>query len=171
MRKLILITIALIWAYGFAEIEIVVAQTLSNQVSEQLRNLIEVFARLTDAKGFRAETPPKITVQGELIHTLAMLSPFYERRAYQPAWIGDNGPFPQVDALLKAIREADREGLKARDYHLAGIESILTEMRQNQEQQTNPNRIVDLDLLLTDAFLVYGSHLLAGRINPDTIDP
>jgi len=160
MRKLILITIALIWAYGLAEIKIVVAQTLSNQVSEHLRNLIEV-----------AETLPKITVQGELIHTLSMLSPFYERRAYQPAWIGDNGPFPQVDSLLKAIREADREGLRPGDYHLARIESILTEMRQNREQQTNPNRIVDLDLLLTDAFLLYGSHLLAGRINPETIDP
>jgi murein L,D-transpeptidase YcbB/YkuD len=160
LRKLILITIALIWAYGFAEIKIVVAQTLSNQVSEQLRNLIEV-----------AETPPKITVQGELIHTLSMLSPFYERRAYQPAWIGDNGPFPQVDSLLKAIREADREGLRPSDYHLVRIEFILKEMRQNQEQQTNLSRIVDLDLLLTDAFLLYGSHLLAGRINPETIDP
>jgi len=162
MRKLILITIALIWAYGLAEIKIVVAQTLSNQVSEHLRNRIAV-----------AETPSKITVQGELIHTLAMLSPFYERRVYQPAWIGDNGPFPQVDALLKAIREADSEGLRPGDYHLVRIESILTAMRQNQEQQKpfNPNRIVDLDLLLTDAFLLYGSHLLAGRINPETIDP
>jgi murein L,D-transpeptidase YcbB/YkuD len=44
-------------------------------------------------------------------------------------------------------------------------------MRQNQEQQTNHSRIVDLDLLLTDAFLLYGSHLLAGRVNPETIDP
>ncbi|MBM3239944.1 hypothetical protein FJZ31_26970 [Candidatus Poribacteria bacterium] len=160
MRKLILITIALIWAYGLVEIKIVVAQTLSNQVSEHLRNRIAV-----------AETPPKITVQGELIHTLAMLSSFYERRVYQPAWSGDNGLFPQVDALMKAIREADREGLRPGDYHLARIESILTAMRQNQEQQTNLSRIVDLDLLLTDSFLLYGSHLLAGRINPETIDP
>src|SRR5205814_4881664 len=27
------------------------------------------------------------------------------------------------------------------------------------------------DLLLTDAFLVYGAHLLAGRVNPETLRP
>jgi murein L,D-transpeptidase YcbB/YkuD len=31
--------------------------------------------------------------------------------------------------------------------------------------------LVDLDLLLTDAFLIYGSHLVSGRINPERIDP
>jgi murein L,D-transpeptidase YcbB/YkuD len=30
---------------------------------------------------------------------------------------------------------------------------------------------VDLDLLLTDAFLVYASHLINGHVNPETIDP
>ena len=30
---------------------------------------------------------------------------------------------------------------------------------------------MDLELLLTDAFLLYGSDLLSGRINPGTIDP
>ncbi len=30
---------------------------------------------------------------------------------------------------------------------------------------------MDLDLLLTDAFMIYGSHLLVGRVNPETIDP
>ena len=29
--------------------------------------------------------------------------------------------------------------------------------------------LVDLELLLTDAFLLLGSHLLAGRVNPETI--
>jgi murein L,D-transpeptidase YcbB/YkuD len=38
-------------------------------------------------------------------------------------------------------------------------------------KKPNPRQLVDLDLLLTDAFLIYGSHLLAGRINPEQIDP
>jgi len=32
-----------------------------------------------------------------------------------------------------------------------------------------PDRLAELDLLLTDAFLAYGSHLLAGRVNPETL--
>ncbi len=34
-----------------------------------------------------------------------------------------------------------------------------------------PDRWAELDLLLTDAFLVYGAHLLAGRVNPETLRP
>ena len=29
--------------------------------------------------------------------------------------------------------------------------------------------LADLDLILTDAFLIYGAHLLAGRVDPETI--
>lgn len=31
--------------------------------------------------------------------------------------------------------------------------------------------LAEADLLLTDAFLTYGSHLLSGRVVPRTIDP
>src|SRR4029077_3744405 len=33
------------------------------------------------------------------------------------------------------------------------------------------DRWAELDLLLTDAFLVYGAHLLAGRVNPAPLRP
>lgn len=62
--------------------------------------------------------------------------------------------------------------LRQDDYHLSSIETIVREIRQHQFQRKslNPRRLVDLDLLLSDAFLVYASHLLEGRINPETID-
>jgi len=155
------IAIAFLGAIVFASLQTVTAQTLSDQVRELLRNRIET-----------AGVPPKITVGEEVIHASIALPLFYERRMYRPAWSEDDGPLLQVDALVKAIHEADREGLRPTDYHLAKTEATLKEMRQNQEKKTplNPRRLVDLDLLLTDAFLVYGSHLLVGRINPETID-
>ena len=155
------IAIAFLGAIVFASLQTLTAQTLSDQVRELLRNRIET-----------AGVPPKITVGEEVIHASIALPLFYERRMYRPAWSEDDGPLLQVDALVKAIHEADREGLRPTDYHLAKTEATLKEMRQNQEKKTplNPRRLVDLDLLLTDAFLVYGSHLLVGRINPETID-
>ena len=36
---------------------------------------------------------------------------------------------------------------------------------------TDPDRLARLDLLLTDAFLLYGSHLLSGRVDPETLHP
>jgi hypothetical protein len=92
---------------------------------------------------------------------------FYERRVYQPAWTNSQGPLPQTETLLKAIRNAEREGLRSGDYHLEKIEAVLLELQQTSkfQNQPNPRQLVDLDLLLTDAFLICSSHMLAGRIN------
>jgi len=156
-----IVVIAVLWACASTSLQTAPAQSLSDQVSELLRTRIET-----------AGIPPKIAVAEELIHASVMLPRFYEQRTYRPAWSGEDGPLPHVDVLIKAIGEADREGLRPDDYHLAEIEVTLKEVHQNQENEKplNPRRLVDLDLLLTDAFLIYGSHLLAGRINPETID-
>jgi len=146
---LIVLMAALLWANGFILPQSYAAEALSEQVRELLRSRIETVG------------VPSVT-----------LPLFYERRAFWPAWSNDGGLLPQVDLLIKAIHKGDREGLRPADYHLAKIESTLEEIRQNQKRgkSLNANRLVDLDLLLTDAFLIYGSHLLAGRINPETID-
>jgi len=157
----LMVTTALLYANGLALSQSVEAQTQSAQVRELLRNRIEA-----------AGIPPKITVGEETIYASVMLPLFYQRRIYWLAWSNDNGPLPQVDALIRAIGRADREGLRPGDYHLAKIKATLRETRQNQQRKKplHPRRLVDLDLLLTDAFLIYGSHLLAGRVNPETID-
>lgn len=161
MYRVIMIATALLWASAFVPCQSPAEQAISDQVRELLRNRIEA-----------AGVPPKITVGEEIIHARVMLPLFYERRAYLPAWIADYGLKPGADVLIKAIREADREGLRPSDYHLAKIEATLKEVRQNQEKKNpiNAHRLVDLDLLFTDVFLLYGSHLLAGKINPETID-
>jgi murein L,D-transpeptidase YcbB/YkuD len=52
---------------------------------------------------------------------------------------------------------------------LAQLESLSVLRAPDPPSRAAP--LTDLDLLLTDAFLVYASHLLSGRINPETIDP
>ncbi|MGA1839789.1 MAG: L,D-transpeptidase family protein [bacterium] len=138
------------------------AKTLRDRVGERLRNRIEV-----------AGMPPRLIVGGESIHAPLMLSLFYARRNYRPAWSDDNGPLSQVDTFIKLIHKADLEGLKPGDYHLAEIETTLKKINHNQGNiwLFNPNWLFDLDLLLTDAFLIYGSHILGGRINPEAINP
>lgn len=138
------------------------SQTLSAKIRESLRTRIET-----------AGIPSNMIVKGALIHASVVLPLFYERRVYQPAWSGDTGPFSQVDSLVEAIQNTHLEGLEPEDYHLKNISSILGEIRQNQKMNMPlPSSIlVDLDLLCTDAFLIYGSHLLSGRVNPITIHP
>lgn len=131
---------------------------------------------MRDLLRFRIEAggvPLKISVGNEPIHAAVVLPVFYERRVYQPAWTDGKGVLPQADTLINAIRQADREGLRPTDYHLSKIETVLKEIDRTPGFWKNPNshQLVDLDLLLTDAFLIYSSHLLGGRVNPEKIHP
>lgn len=160
--KYVLIILILISVNGFTKAEKQSTQILSERLSEHIRNRIEA-----------AGSPPRLKVGEEQIYASIMLPIFYERRIYRAAWIYEKGPSPQVNSLIKAISKADHEGLTPYDYHLQKIENILNEVNQNIQKKipVNLRRLVDLDLLLTDAFLIYGAHLLRGRINPETIDP
>jgi murein L,D-transpeptidase YcbB/YkuD len=131
---------------------------------------------IRDLLRFRIESggaPLKIAVGEEPIHAATVLPIFYENRVYQPAWTDKRGSLRKAETLLNAIRLADREGLRPGDYHLEKIETILSELHQTSElgKKPDPQQVVDLDLLLTDAFLIYGSHLLSGRTDPERIHP
>ncbi len=163
-KALILIfvqTITLICANEFAYTQGLNAQALSNLVRDHLRNRIET-----------GIAHPNIPFEDENTYITSLLSRFYGRRSYLPAWIGVDGPLPQVDALIKTIREANSEGLKPDEYNLGKIEDKLRVIQQSRDMSTpiDPSTLVSLDLLLTEAFLTYGSHLLDGRINPETIE-
>lgn len=129
---------------------------------------------MRDLLRIRIETggiPLKVSIGEDLVHAAVMLPIFYERRVYQPAWTNSLGISPQAQILLDSIRSAGREGLRPADYHLEGIEAIMSEIGRTAAagKTFSPRQLVDLDLLLTDAFLIYGAHLLAGRVDPEKI--
>jgi murein L,D-transpeptidase YcbB/YkuD len=118
-----------------------------------------------------AGIPPSVRTRGDSIYSFELIRAFYEGRNYRPAWSALDGILPEADSLVGAIKGADREGLRPQEYHLAVLESILIEsgrLRQSQES-LSPSVRADLDLLLTDAFLLYASHLLHGRIDHDSL--
>ncbi|MGB3863487.1 MAG: L,D-transpeptidase family protein [Candidatus Aminicenantaceae bacterium] len=101
-----------------------------------------------------------------------MLPLFYTRRIFRGAWVDDKGLMPQVTECVDAILKADLEGLDPKDYHLEKIKELFGKINQSQKERKSldPRVLADIDLLLTDAFLIYGSHLLSGRVNPEIID-
>jgi len=131
-------------------------------VAERIRTRIE-------AAGVVAE----LRAGGEPIYQSEVLPSFYERRLYRPAWSDKRGPTRLADDLVGSLRRADLEGLRSEDYHLAGIVAVLAAVRADAKRgpAIAPDRWAELDLLLTDAFLVYGAHLLAGRVDPETLRP
>ncbi|MGA1839792.1 MAG: L,D-transpeptidase family protein [bacterium] len=135
--------------------------SLSDQVRESLQKRIE-----------SANTTSWFVMDKEPIHASVVLSRFYKNRHFQPAWLNELGPIPQVDSLIKSIREARLEGLRPEDYHLNKIEEIHKQILGDRKEikWTDPVRLADFDLLLTDSFLIYGFHLLAGRVDQETME-
>jgi len=119
----------------------------------------------------KEKTKKKFICRKELICGVSLIPLFYEQRGFAPAWCGDNGIFPQAEALVSEISGSLDEGLRPGDYHQYNIRSLLREIEYIQAlgETVGPDKWVDLELLLTDAFMMYGSHLLAGRVNPETI--
>jgi murein L,D-transpeptidase YcbB/YkuD len=92
----------------------------------------------------------------------------YRERDYRPLWTAGRKLNRQARDLIETLCHAERVGLRAADYDLAGLSVELT--RLHQEKDPAPENIAALDLRLTERFLDYGADLLAGRLDPRAVD-
>jgi len=136
-------------------------RSFDDLVAERIRTRIESADVLTDLRA-----------GGKPFYTSEALVGFYVRRLYRPAWINERGPTRLADDLVNALRLADLEGLRPEDYQLTAIEDLAAAVRADLRSRKGivPDRWADLDFLHTNAFLVYASHLLSGRVNPASLE-
>jgi murein L,D-transpeptidase YcbB/YkuD len=147
-------------AHGVAITPAVVLQPPTVLMSEQLRGRLETLRRTTGT-----------TIQREIIHALDPLVRFYESRSFRLVWICEEGLLPHTEAFVQVISQAERDGLRSASYHLASIEQLMAEQRLAHAQPLAQNlrSQIDLELLLTDAFFLYGAQITTGQINPRTL--
>jgi len=100
----------------------------------------------------------KSTAFGDSLYCGHYLSEFYRSRAFQLAWDINTSA-----RLIAAIRLAEEEGLRPVDYHLHKLLEFPFRWPMSAYAKA------DRDLLLSDAFLLYVSHLLYGKVDPKTI--
>ncbi|MCD4812184.1 L,D-transpeptidase family protein [bacterium] len=133
--------------------------------------LIRVTYHLQDWLG-AIDKVEQIRVGGVTIHATPLVFRFYQTRGFRPAWSNDHGPIlADIDKVLTVLRGASNEGLDPENYHLKKIEKILRRVRPGGPIQfLRPIRVAALDLLLTDAFFLYASHLSQGRVDPRGVD-
>jgi len=131
------------------------------QVRAQLRG------RLTGG-----ENVSDVCAGGEKLIAVPSISEFYERRNFAPAWSLNGELLPNAVALRSAVGESRLEGLRPEDYHLPAIEALAKKLREKtfMDQDGYAAAVCDADLLLTDSFLVYATHLASGKVDQDSPD-
>jgi murein L,D-transpeptidase YcbB/YkuD len=101
-----------------------------------------------------------------------VLPDFYRARGFRPAWIDDGLVLADATSFLDALRLVSGDGLDPENYHLATLEFLLAEVKAakgKKLQKVRSEVLTDLEMLLTDSFLLCGSHLVHGQVNPETI--
>ncbi len=135
--------------------------------------LTELIRERIDDRIEEAGPTRQMTIGDQIVCASEALPVFYERRGYEPAWVKGNGISSQADSLMSTLRDAEKEGLRAADYYFAEIEKLVAKTKKLSIEKLamNAAAATDVELLLTNAFLIYGAHLLAGKVNPETFDP
>jgi murein L,D-transpeptidase YcbB/YkuD len=109
---------------------------------------------------------------------------FYDARQFSAAWVAGARPRPQMDALIQALREADREGLDPQLYNVGMLEQRRKEASRGflTDKGFDPREAGALDVWLTYLYMKYASDLADGlsdlaradrtwKIKPEKFDP
>ncbi|HEX8904117.1 MAG TPA: L,D-transpeptidase family protein, partial [Longimicrobiaceae bacterium] len=114
----------------------------------------------------RVERQGRLSAGGEDLHSPAAVRQFYAAAAFRPAWSTPAAVLPVAAAMLGVVEGTASDGLEPEDYHARPLRRLLDPRRR-----LSPEERVELDLLLTDAFLGAGHDLVAGRVPPRAVHP
>jgi len=131
---------------------------------EATRGVLQTRVGLTGSKG-------PVYCRNNRLCGSDVLPAFYRARDFRPAWIDDGLALTEAESFLAALRLVSEDGLNPENYHLATLESLLAEIKAAKgkgSRKARPEALVDLEMLLTDAFLLCGSQLVHGQVNPET---
>lgn len=131
-----------------------------SEVSQLLRTRLE------------SEQPgQKLEVQGISLLTSKEINSFYSKRNFKEIW-SNNGVLKELAYELRyEIQNSKYDGLTPTDYNLNAIEAFFKTFERNKESgnKNSTGDLVDLDLLLTDAFFFLANHLERGKVNPSEL--
>jgi L,D-transpeptidase YcbB len=145
--------IALVVAWTTGGCSIIGVPISSEEIGTSIRDALE------------GKTSPAGIVQTELTLPSAVHE-LYGGRDFRPLWVTPSALSASGQRLVEWIDASENEGLDPEDYH----RSRLVHLNEGAwSLRRSPNVIAELDLLLSDAFLVAFQHQNGGRFDPHTL--
>ncbi|MBI4844191.1 MAG: L,D-transpeptidase family protein [Nitrospirae bacterium] len=133
-----------------------------NKVTELLKKRISSAGR-----------PSKIIVRGEKLHASSMIADFYRGKGFEPVWVQDKNYQVLASELISAINNAYLEGLAPAHYHLEQINLALDQAvgGVTGASFSGIETLADLEMLLTDAYLMLSCHYSEGCESSLSMEP
>lgn len=105
----------------------------------------------------------KTGVEPILFATLPVIN-LYQQNEFQFLWVNEKGLNKNGEELLKVLSQTEQYGLLENFYGTGNIQSAIKTLPNNEE---NFKAITDIELSLTNAWLLLGLHLHEGAIYND----
>ncbi len=110
----------------------------------------------------------RYSIDNDLLFSSQVLPRFYTNRVFEPAWINNSRPNNQAADMVAAIEGSATHGLVPADYHLDLIREYHALVISNETPDLNDQ--LKLEILLTDAFMLLGSHFYFGKVDPEKVN-
>jgi len=103
-----------------------------------------------------------ISADGIVLFSQIELPKIYSNSNYEAIWADKKNRNDLIESLIKS----EEEGLIPNDYHLERINRILANTKYRKMKDLD---VANLDMLLTDALMLYASHLVSGKVEQSQI--
>ncbi|MBE0574923.1 MAG: L,D-transpeptidase family protein [Desulfuromonadales bacterium] len=140
--------------------------------AEQVFSIVALFDRDTskhieDLLQSRGTKSPLLVGIPRLLSHEEILN-LYRQREFLPIWFNGWQLKTEAQTLLDSLRNTGTHGLCGEDYLLAELEGLLRIQTDfaNHHLPLSPGSLAVIDLLLSQAFLTYATHMVEGQVDP-----
>ena len=109
-----------------------------------------------------ADTPVLAMVSGKTVYATPLIRQMYRHDGYHLIWKDT-----AITSFSAALEGLEADGLTPGDYRFAEIDPLLDASKRDR---LTPDKRVEADILLTEAFLRAVYHLFFGKADPERID-
>ncbi|MBN1448062.1 MAG: L,D-transpeptidase family protein [Bacteroidetes bacterium] len=111
-----------------------------------------------------------VPFRSSLSHADTLLD-YYRTREYRPLWITEHTFPSRAMQIIRFFLEAPAHGLNPAWYHTHELQALLDAVLTDSEASADHSeRFARLELLLSDALLLYARHLRYGMFDPRRLD-
>ncbi len=149
---------AVLFSIGVQSVSFAQERNFDDGVTFEIRNLYESHAMESDWMiGNRRLYHPNTGMQ------------FYAQRNFRPAWSTLYELNCKAYEMKYHLHQSKFDGLNPLDYHIEVVDQLIAKVEQANKggQPVSGVELAVLDILLTDAFIAYGTHLYMGKVDPE----
>jgi len=122
-----------------------------------------------DIENRLAQSTDEITIADQKLTESQILLEFYQNRDFLEVWSKNGKISGQGDDFIQQLEDSKFEGLNPVNYHFDAIQEIL-ESKKGPLKKLSKDELVDLEFLMSDAFLRFARDLEVGAVDPATLD-